>query len=89
MELPHGFKEDGYVTLLLKTLYGLGQSPREWYQSVYNLLIKIGFRAYESDRSVFVNNAGIVIIMYVDDIVLFGKDKQAVASVKTQLTNTY
>jgi hypothetical protein len=29
MELPHGYKEDGYITLLLKTLYGLRQSPRE------------------------------------------------------------
>jgi hypothetical protein len=89
MELPHGYEEDGYVALLLKTLYGLRQSPREWYQSVYNLLVKIGFRACESDRSVFVNNAGVVIIVYVDDIILFGKDKQTVASAKTQLTNTY
>ena len=31
MELLHGYKEDGYITLLLKTLYRLRQSPREQY----------------------------------------------------------
>jgi hypothetical protein len=32
---------------------------------------------------------GVVIIVYVDDILLFGKDKHLVASAKQQLCNTY
>lgn len=30
MEMPHRFSKKGIVCLLLKTLYGLCQSPREW-----------------------------------------------------------
>ena len=32
---------------------------------------------------------GVVFIVYVDDILLFGKDKHLVASAKQQLCNTY
>lgn len=31
MEMPPGFEQDGMVCRLLKSLYGLKQSPRNWY----------------------------------------------------------
>jgi hypothetical protein len=31
ISLPEGFKTTGKVGLLLKTLYGLKQLPKEWY----------------------------------------------------------
>ena len=85
MAMPHGFSKDGYVCLLPKTLYGLCQPPREWYMAVATLLLQMGFRVCPADSSVFVHDDGVVIIVYVDDMLLFGKDKQLVASTKKQL----
>jgi Reverse transcriptase (RNA-dependent DNA polymerase) len=89
VEMPHGFNKKGYVCLLLKTLYGLCQSPREWYKTVATILLRMGFRACQADCSVFIHQNGVVIIVYVDDILLFGKDKQLVTSAKQELCNAY
>lgn len=43
VEILYGFSKKGVVCLLLKTLYGLCQSPREWYQTVATLLLRMGF----------------------------------------------
>jgi hypothetical protein len=90
MEMPHGFAKKGMVCLLLKTLYGLRQSSREWYKTVATLLLRLGFRVAQADCSVFIHkDNNVVIIVYVDDILLFGKDKQLVTSVKQQLCNAF
>ena len=49
----------------------------------------MGFRTCQADCSVFVHPDGIVTIVYVDDILLFGKDKQLVASTKKKLCGAY
>jgi hypothetical protein len=50
----------------------------------------LGFRVAQADCSVFIHkDNNVVIIVYVDDILLFGKDKQLVTSVKQQLCDTY
>jgi transposase InsO family protein len=89
VEMPHGFAQKDHVCLLLKTLYGLCQSPREWYMAVATLLLQMSFRACYADNSVFVHENGVVIIVYVDDMLLFGKDKQLVATTKRQLNDAY
>jgi hypothetical protein len=89
VEIPHEFGKKGYVCLLLKTLYGLCQSPREWYKTIATLLLRMGFGACQADCSVFVHENGLIIIVYVDDIILFGKDKQLVAHAKQDLCNAY
>jgi hypothetical protein len=43
MELPEGFKEEGYVCRLRRSLYGLKQAPRIWYQCVKRVLVSHGF----------------------------------------------
>jgi len=41
------------VCQLKKTLYGLKQSPRAWFDKFSSALIKYGFRRTMSDHSVF------------------------------------
>ena len=70
---PEGFEEDGWVWLLLRALYGLKQSPREWYQTLSKFLISQGFKRLESDHSVFVNyKKKLIVPIYVDDLLLIG-----------------
>ena len=43
MNLPEGYRKAGKVARLLKCIYGLKQSAREWYELLAALLRKFGF----------------------------------------------
>jgi histone deacetylase 1/2 len=73
---PTGFVDadhPDYVCLLDKSLYGLRQAPRAWYQSFAAYLHSIGFVTTGSDASLFILRRGTDtawLLLYVDDIVL-------------------
>jgi histone deacetylase 1/2 len=73
---PTGFVDadhPDYVCLLDKSLYGLRQAPRAWYQSFAAYLHSIGFVTTGSDASLFVLRRGTDtawLLLYIDDIVL-------------------
>ncbi|XP_051229419.1 uncharacterized mitochondrial protein AtMg00810-like [Lolium perenne] len=61
------------VCLLFRSLYGLKQSPRAWYQRIAGFLHQLGFRSTRSDASFFVYRTGndmAYLLLYVDDIIL-------------------
>lgn len=76
MNQPPGFAEPGSkgkVCKLLKTIYGLKQSPRAWNQRIHNFLIKLGFVRSEADVSLYTLNKGekyLYLVLYVDDMTL-------------------
>lgn len=82
---PTGFEilED-LVCLLLQILYGLKQSPRLWYQILYNFLISIGFRRTEANHSVFIQGK-IIIAVYIDNLLLVRKNIDKINSIKYTL----
>src|SRR5271154_4706049 len=89
MEQPEGFeigsKED-FVCRLRKSIYGLKQAPRVWNQKIRRFLKSIGFEQLYSDPCVYVNKeTGIIIAMWVDDLVIFGKDMISINTLKAQL----
>ena len=52
MEQPEGFKQpetEHMVCRLKKSLYGLKQSPRQWYKKFDSFMIRIGFTRCEYD----------------------------------------
>lgn len=76
IELPEGLK-DKYpndIGLLMKTIYGLKQSPREWYALLHDVMISMGLARTQSDHSIFVRRARdpVFVLIYVDDL-LVGK----------------
>ena len=75
---PSGFQKKGTCCRLLKALFGLYQSPREWWQDISRLLAKMGFMPCQADHSVFVNPQGVVVIIYIDDIALFVENPDAI-----------
>jgi hypothetical protein len=72
MEMPEGFEVEGMVCLLLKSLYGLKQSPRNWYLLVSAFIKDMGFRATVSDPCLFYKKSRtgqlILLFLFVDDM---------------------
>ena len=83
MEMPEGFKVNGMVCQLLKSLYGLKQSPRNWYLLVSAFIINdMKFSATVSDPCLFYKysrtNKLILLFLFVDDMqVAFDKSDES------------
>jgi len=67
---PEGFDQPGRCLLLLRALYGLCRSPLLWLQEFSATLRELGLREVAGEPCLFVNNEGIIIFFYVDDIVI-------------------
>ena len=93
VELPDGYKEPGKAALLRKTIYGLKQSARQWHRNLSAKLLKAGLTRLMSDYSVFIRNAGsskmVIVVIYVDDFLVFGLDKSEIDNIKWWLNTNY
>ena len=77
VDMPQGFREAGKVWRLKKSLYGLAQSPRNFFlHTKKQLTMKFGFVQSEADPCLFISR-DIICLIYVDDALLFYKDKVA------------
>lgn len=87
MEQPEGFADGtDRVCKLQKTLYGLKQSGREWYLELCSFLIDYGFVQCEQEQGLFVLHGGAIrLIVYVDDLLLVARDKDALANFKAAI----
>jgi uncharacterized membrane protein YciS (DUF1049 family) len=81
VEQPSGFedpKHPHHVYKLHKTLYGLKQATRAWYECLKDFLLKQGFEIGKADTTLFtrkIKNDIFVCQIYVDDII-FGSTNQ-------------
>ena len=73
MGLEEKFKEN-HVLKLKRCLYGLRQSPKNFYEHLKERLEKIGFTQSKCDPCLFIRR-GVVCLVYVDDCLLFGKEQ--------------
>ena len=77
---PKSIKRAGTIWHLLKPLYGLADSCRNWYFTLRNALIDLGFVCSQEDKALFYMRTddlvldGILII-HVDDILFSGNGK--------------
>ena len=55
MNLPEGYRKVGKVARLLKCIYGLKQSAREWYELLAALLRELGFITSHFDPCIFIH----------------------------------
>ena len=78
MELSPGFKsagQTGQVCKLKKSLYGLKQSPRAWFERFTKAVRQQGYKQAHIDHTLFFKHEGgksTILIVYVDDIILTG-----------------
>ncbi|GJY26434.1 putative RNA-directed DNA polymerase [Tanacetum coccineum] len=96
MEQPEGFQVKGkedYVCRLQKSLYGLKQAPRQWYKKFESVIGKQGFRKTFSDHCVFFQRFGdddfIILLLYVDDMLIVGKNIGRIAQLKQDLSKSF
>lgn len=73
VELPYGFEDEHprMVCLLLKALYSLKQAPLLQYTEFTAFIKKNGFNPFLSDAYIFRNSGGTIIVVYVDNLLIF------------------
>ena len=49
VHMPRGFEEDRHVLKLQSSLYGLKQTPRNFFEHLKENLIKVGFTQSQAD----------------------------------------
>ncbi|KAE8719673.1 hypothetical protein F3Y22_tig00109926pilonHSYRG00011 [Hibiscus syriacus] len=96
MRQPEGFTQPGnehLVCRLKKSLYGLKQSPRQWYKRFDSYMIKIGYNRCEYDCCVYVKSLDdgsfIFLLLYVDDMLIAAKNMDDVIGLKTLLSREF
>ncbi|WVZ00881.1 hypothetical protein V8G54_026950 [Vigna mungo] len=96
MKQLEGFEEPGkehLVCRLKKSLYGLKQAPRQWYKKFDSFMIQHNFKKTSADHCVFVkhyeNGESIILLLYVDDMLIVGKDKIKIAALKKALSKSF
>jgi hypothetical protein len=95
MTQPDGFVVEGHedkVCKLHKSLYGLKQAPKQWHKKFNLTLISAGFSVNEADRCVYYRydgGQGVILCLYVDDILIFGTSLDVINEVKTFLCQNF
>ncbi|KAH9726277.1 Integrase catalytic domain-containing protein [Citrus sinensis] len=93
---PCGFKvagKENHVCKLIKTLYGLKQSPRQWYKRFDQFIQEHKFTKSEHDYCVYFrrlpDGAFIYLLLYVDDILIALKNRDEIERLKKQLASEF
>jgi hypothetical protein len=95
MTQPDGFIVKGQedkVCKLMKSLYGLKQTPKQWHEKFDVTLISAGFSVNEADRCVYYRHGGgqgVILCLYVDNILIFGTSLDVINEVKTFLCQSF
>jgi len=92
MKQPDGFiarGKEGQVCKLKKSLYGLKQSPRQWYKRFDLFMINNGFVRCDYDSCVYLRSLGdgthVFLLLYVDDMLIAAKEMKHIDDLKLKL----
>ncbi|KAG9453398.1 hypothetical protein H6P81_006302 [Aristolochia fimbriata] len=95
VELPEGLavKDQGEkVCRLTKAIYGLKQSPRQWFFTFHKVITEYGFIPNLYDPCVYTQVSGgkfVILSLYVDDILLMRNDLDIVLRIKEWLKTQF
>jgi hypothetical protein len=90
MQQPTGYHDGtSRACRLLRALYGLKQSPRAWYETLIEFLHGLGYIRTAADYSVLHNANGTIIAIYVDDLLIFGKQLSTIQDLKAELNASF
>ena len=98
LEQPQGFVKKAnsgqkLVCKLNKSIYGLKQAAKNWYEALTSLLLKEGFKRSRNDYCLFVrreeDGTFSYVLVWVDDIVVAGATEEAVNEIKSMLNENF
>ncbi|KAJ9558206.1 hypothetical protein OSB04_012820 [Centaurea solstitialis] len=94
MKIPEGFAKEGEtrVCRLRKSLYGLRQASRNWYQKFTMALSSLGFTLTHADASLFIYEKGesyVATLIYVDDVIITGNNATKIQETKAYLDKKF
>ncbi|KAH7852964.1 hypothetical protein Vadar_031538 [Vaccinium darrowii] len=96
MSQPDGFKvagKENLVCRLKKSLYGLKQSPRQWYKRFDSFMLGQKYTRSQFDHCVYfkqlADKSFIYLLLYVDDMLVACKSKVEINRLKVQLNKEF
>jgi hypothetical protein len=85
VEVPRGFPSPGNVLKLNKSLYGLKQSPRNFFNYLKTKLERVGFvQQIDVDACLFISDK-VICLVYVDDTLLYARNSEDIDEVLRRL----
>ena len=95
MEQPEGFvlpRNENKVCKLVKSVYGLKQAPKQWHEKFDSVILEFGFEHNSADKCIyskFTENYGVIICLYVDDMLIIGTNMLGVNDTKKYLSSRF
>lgn len=94
MEIPPGLhiKGENMVCKLHKSIYGLKQASRAWFQKLNKVITHAGFVQSQADYSLFTHSNGdlfTAILIYVDDILVTGTNVDTIQQMEQVLDSQF
>ena len=80
------------VCKLVKSLYGLKQAPKQWHEKFDTVILVNGFKHNRADKCVyskFTSEYGVIVCLYVDDMLIFGTNMLGVCETKKYLASVF
>ena len=77
---------------MLKSLYGFKQTPKQWHEKFDNVMLTHGHVINGADiciYSKFINNEGVIICLYIDDLLIFGTSLDVVHDTKCFIASNF
>ena len=76
------------IVRLKKALYGLRQAPRLWFIEINSYLLSLGFNQSTVEPNLYITDSAII-LLYVDDMLIFFKDIVTAQELKQKLQSKY
>ena len=100
MTQPEGFADSShpdYVCKLKRSLYGLKQSARCWYNTLDKFLVSSGYRKSNADNCIYIKSVKkddgkisfVILSVYVDDLMLISNDIEMLKAEKACLCERF
>lgn len=92
VSIPEGMvgstKLNNPVLRLQRALYGLKKAPKAWNDTFNECLLSLGFTRCKLDECLYFKNE-IYLLIYVDDLIIFGENTNCVEEIITELKNRF
>ena len=95
MEQPEGFvlpRNEKKVCKLVKSLYGLKQTPKQLHEKFDLVILLDGFVHNGADQcmySKFTKEYGVIVCLYMDDMLIFGTNMKGACETKKYLSSMF